>query len=183
MFVFLVCAFFHFYDWGWRVWKYQIVTSGSLTCRRWKAFFVTFCDTIHFSCLLAIVLWPYSYSLLWNQGPPPLDRHVFWWACLSCTVSDLSCWKLQSSNLKTLWYLIILINIFWAVVCSGGSVKVAGSNRLQDRRAGSALSVKLDPLHVVAVRRMLSKHLSILNNPTHTPHSVLAGYTTGCSFS
>lgn len=66
--------------------------------------------------------------------------------------------------------------IFYAVVCCGCSMKVVDKNRLDKliRRAGSVRGMELDPVHVVVGRRMLFKLHSILDNPSHLIHSVLA---------
>jgi len=71
---------------------------------------------------------------------------------------------------------VVTSSIFCAVVCWGSNMKVADSNTLDKliRRAGSILGEELDPLLVVAERRMLSKLLSILDNPSHPLHCVLA---------
>ncbi len=87
----------------------------------------------------------------------------------------LKSFNICNTLLRMFYESVVSSVLSFAVVCWGSSMKVADRNKLDKliRRAGSVLGMELDPVHVVAERRMLSKFDSILDNPSHPLHNVL----------
>lgn len=89
--------------------------------------------------------------------------------------------RLRSFNicqklLQIFYQSVVASALFYAVVCWGGQIKKGDKARLDKlvKKAGSVVGIELEPLTSVAERRVLSRLLSILDNPHHPLHSTFS---------
>lgn len=77
--------------------------------------------------------------------------------------------------LRMFYESVVASPIFYAVVCWGGSMKVADMKRLNKliRKAGSVVGEELDNMETVVERRTLSRLRSIMDNVYHPLYNVV----------
>lgn len=77
--------------------------------------------------------------------------------------------------LRMFYESVVASAIFYAVVCWGGSMKVADMKRLNKliRKAGSVVGEELDNMETVVERRTLSRLRSIMDNEDHPLYNVV----------
>ena len=89
----------------------------------------------------------------------------------------------EGALLKSFFDSVVASAIFFGVVCWGSSISAADRKRLNKlvKKASSVLGCPLDPVEVVADRRMIAKLSSLMDNTSHPLQDTLT--TLGSSFS
>lgn len=87
----------------------------------------------------------------------------------------LRSFRVCNTMLRMFYESVVASAIFYAVVCWGGSVKVADMKRFNKliRKAGSVVGEELDNMETVAEKRTLCRLRSIMHNVDHPLHNVV----------
>ncbi|XP_051785267.1 uncharacterized protein LOC127528438 [Erpetoichthys calabaricus] len=88
----------------------------------------------------------------------------------------LASFNICNKMLQMFYQTVMASALFYVVVCWGGSIKKRDASHLDKlvRKAGSTVGMELDSLTSVAERRVLSRLLSIMENPLHPLNRIIS---------